>query len=67
MKLIVELAGSRIEPLYLHDAVALLQLESVLNRHTARGHTVEVAEDSFDVDRFLVVTPEGTIKYWLEP
>jgi hypothetical protein len=67
MKLVVELNGAPAQALYLSVPVALLQLTNVLQRHAARGHVVNRPDPLASNDmQYVVVTPEGTIKYRLE-
>lgn len=67
MRLSIDLAGVRTQELHLSSATAHFQLESVLDRHTARGHTVMRAEDSWAnyILHYTVKTPEGMIDYRL--
>jgi hypothetical protein len=66
MKLVIDLDGSRAQELHLSDDVARIQLRNVLQRHEARGHTVtRVADQAIEL-HYLVTTPEGPMRYWLE-
>lgn len=67
MRLVIELGGAPSQELYLSPAMALLQLDNVLNRHIARGHIVTQADDSYELDKhYTVATPDGTIDYRLQ-
>jgi hypothetical protein len=66
MKLIIDLGDRKIEESHPSEAEAREHLSTVLSSHKTRGHRVAREDDDLPEPRYVVLTPEGRLQYWLE-
>jgi|GEM_PF-4297950 hypothetical protein len=67
MKLIIDLGDRKVEETHPSEEQAREHLCTVLTSHKTRGHRIDAAEDAgFPHPRYVVETPEGRLRYWLE-
>jgi hypothetical protein len=67
MRLVIDLGGEKVEELHPTEQLARTHLSIVLQSHKSRGHHVaRRQEEKVRQSRFIVLTPEGALQYWLE-
>ncbi len=66
MKLIIDLGDRKVEESHPTEAHAREHLSTVLTSHRTRGHRVAREDEPGIESRYVVVTPEGRLHYWLE-
>lgn len=66
MKLIIDLGDRTVEESHPSEAEARQHLSTVLSSHKTRGHRVAREDQHAPEPRYVVLTPEGRLQYWLE-
>jgi hypothetical protein len=66
MRLIIDLGDRKVEESHPSEEQAREHLSTVLRSHKTRGHRVAASETEQAQQRYVVMTPEGRLQYWLE-